>query len=153
MAAIFQTFSNAFSWMKMYEFWLRFHWSLFRINNIPLVLIMAWCRSGNKPLSGPLMVSLLIHTCVTQPQWVKSIKHEAKPQINLMFIIWCYFFLHIYITWSIVLFIQFNLEFDILFSLPGAETRIFQKNYTNTMSTDALTPHVTRSSAAMVLTM
>ena len=30
MAAIFQTtFSNAFSWMKMYKFRLRFHWSLF----------------------------------------------------------------------------------------------------------------------------
>ena len=30
MAAIFQTtFSNAFSWMKMYRFRLRFHWSLF----------------------------------------------------------------------------------------------------------------------------
>ena len=30
MAAIFQTtFSNAFSWMKMYEFRLRFHWILF----------------------------------------------------------------------------------------------------------------------------
>ena len=26
---IFQTFLNAFSWMKTYEFWLRFHWSLF----------------------------------------------------------------------------------------------------------------------------
>ena len=30
MAAIFQTtFSNAFTWMKMCEFQLRFHWSLF----------------------------------------------------------------------------------------------------------------------------
>ena len=30
MAAIFQrTFSNVFSWMKMYEFRLRFHWYLF----------------------------------------------------------------------------------------------------------------------------
>ena len=30
MAAIFQTtFSNAFSWMKMYEFRLRFHWNFF----------------------------------------------------------------------------------------------------------------------------
>ena len=29
-AAIFQkTFSNAFSWTKMYKFWLRLHWSLF----------------------------------------------------------------------------------------------------------------------------
>ena len=23
------TFSNTFSWMKMFEFWLKFHWSLF----------------------------------------------------------------------------------------------------------------------------
>ena len=30
MVAIFQTtFSNAFSWMKMFKFRLRFHWSLF----------------------------------------------------------------------------------------------------------------------------
>ena len=30
MAAIFQTtFSNWFSWMKMYELWLKYHWSLF----------------------------------------------------------------------------------------------------------------------------
>ena len=30
MAAIFQTaFSNAFSWMKIYKFWLRFHWNFF----------------------------------------------------------------------------------------------------------------------------
>ena len=32
MAAISQTiFSNAFSWMKIYEFRLRFHWSLFLV--------------------------------------------------------------------------------------------------------------------------
>ena len=43
------------------------------INNI-LVLgqIMAWCRLGNKPLSEPMMVSLLMHICVTQPQWLKT---------------------------------------------------------------------------------
>ena len=30
MADIFQTtFINGFSWMKLYEFWLKFHWSLF----------------------------------------------------------------------------------------------------------------------------
>ena len=30
MDGIFQTaFSNAFPWMKMYEFWLRFHWIMF----------------------------------------------------------------------------------------------------------------------------
>ena len=44
------------------------------INNIPvLVLIMAWCRSGDKPLSEPMMVSLPTHICVTRPQWVKPV--------------------------------------------------------------------------------
>ena len=43
-----------------------------RINNLPaLVQITAWCRPGDKPLSEPMMVSLLTHICVTRPQWVK----------------------------------------------------------------------------------
>ena len=43
------------------------------INNIlALVLIMAWRRPGNKPLSEPMMVSLPRHICVTRPQWVNS---------------------------------------------------------------------------------
>ena len=42
------------------------------INNIPaLVQIMAWRRPGDKPLSGPMMVRLPTHICVTQPQWDK----------------------------------------------------------------------------------
>ena len=42
-----------------------------RINNIPaLVQIMAWRRSGGKPLSEPMVVSLLTHICITRPQWV-----------------------------------------------------------------------------------
>ena len=42
-----------------------------RINNIPaLVQIMAWRRPGDKPLSEPMMVSLLTHICITRPQWV-----------------------------------------------------------------------------------
>ena len=43
------------------------------INNNPaLVQIMAWRRSGDEPLSEPVMVSLLTHICVTRPQWVNS---------------------------------------------------------------------------------
>ena len=43
MDAIFQTtFSNAFLWMKMYEFRLRFHWSLFL--RFQLTLIQHWFR-------------------------------------------------------------------------------------------------------------
>ena len=43
MAAIFQTtFSNAFSWMKMHEFRLRFHWSLFL--RLELTIFQHWSR-------------------------------------------------------------------------------------------------------------
>ena len=53
------------------------------INNIPaLVQIMAWRRPGDKPLSEPMMVSLLTHICVTRPQWVKALL-DALPK-------WCY---------------------------------------------------------------
>ena len=42
------------------------------IINIPaLVQIMAWRWPGDKPLSEPMLVSLLTHICVTRPQWVK----------------------------------------------------------------------------------
>ena len=36
-----------------------------------MVQIMVWRRPGDKPLSGPMMVRLPTHTCVTRPQWVK----------------------------------------------------------------------------------
>ena len=45
----------------------------FPINNIPgLVQIMAWRRSGDKPLSEPMMDSLLTHICVARPHWVNN---------------------------------------------------------------------------------
>ena len=56
------------------------------INNIPaLVQIMAWRRSGDKPLSEPRMVRLPIHICVTRPQWVNVItkENEKSLQTNL----------------------------------------------------------------------
>ena len=54
------------------------------INNIlALVLIMAWRRPGDKPLSEPMIVSLLTHICVARPQWVKSnIDHEDRSDID-----------------------------------------------------------------------
>ena len=54
------------------------------INNIPsLVQIMAWRRPGDKPLSEPVMVSLLTHKCVTRPQWVKSVLYTLG--------VWCWY--------------------------------------------------------------
>ena len=62
------------------------------INNIPaLVQIMAWCRSGDKPLSEPMKARLPTHT---RPQWVKyrtmyvlvwwtvSVLNETAREIN-----------------------------------------------------------------------
>ena len=47
------------------------------INNIPaLVPIMTWRRPGDKPLSKPMMVSLLTHICATRRQWVKYINYH-----------------------------------------------------------------------------
>ena len=49
------------------------------INNIPaLVRKMAWRRPGDKPLSEPMMVSLLAHICVTRPQWVKTLRPKQN---------------------------------------------------------------------------
>ena len=48
------------------------------INNNPaLVQIMAWRRSGDKPLSEPIMVSLLTHICITRPQWVNGVVQDC----------------------------------------------------------------------------
>ena len=80
MDAIFQTtFWSAFSWMKMFEFRLRFHWSLFL--RVQLTTFDHWLRY--KPFSEPMMVSLLTHICVTRPQWVKSYLSRAllRPDI------------------------------------------------------------------------
>ena len=41
-----------------------------------LVQIMAWRRLGDKPLSEPMMISLLTHICVARPQWVNLRVHK-----------------------------------------------------------------------------
>ena len=73
------------------------------INNIPaLVLIMAWRRPGDKPLSEPMMVRLLTHICVTRPQWVKKSGlqtsqdkfHLAQNTLGTLYLVslwYCYF--------------------------------------------------------------
>ena len=64
------------------------------INNIPaLFQIMAWRRSGDKPLSGPMMVRLPTHICVTRPQWVKvnSCQYRNFDCVLLLFhTVWFY---------------------------------------------------------------
>ena len=69
MAPIFQmTFSIAFSWMKIYEFWLRFHWSFFF--RLKLTIIQHWFRKW-------LGTSQVTSHCLSQ---------------------WWLFYLHIYVS-------------------------------------------------------
>ena len=64
------TFSNAFSWMKMHTF----RFSLFL--RFELTIFQHWFRQwlgadqATMPLSEPMMVTLLMHICVTRPQWM-----------------------------------------------------------------------------------
>ena len=55
MAAISQTFSNAFSWMKMCVLLFKFHWSLFL--RVQLIISLYWLMYwlGAKPLPEPVM--------------------------------------------------------------------------------------------------
>ena len=53
------------------------------INNIPaLVQIMVWRWPGPKPLYRPMIVSLLMHIYVTQPQWVNTESGVGKWGVN-----------------------------------------------------------------------
>ena len=80
------TLSNAFSWMKMLEFRFKIllkHVPKGPINNNPaLVQMLGWRRSGDRPLSEPMIVSLLTPICVTRPQWVKVLWIQ-------LFFLWC----------------------------------------------------------------
>ena len=60
------------------------------INNIQaFVQIMAWRRPGDKPLSEPMMVRLLMNICVTRPQWVNRI--FCRPNVcSLTVVVKCF---------------------------------------------------------------
>ena len=55
------------------------------IKNIPaLVQNMVWRQPGDKPLSEPMMVSLLTHICVTRPQLDEStVRRQLKSPQSL----------------------------------------------------------------------
>ena len=86
MDAIFQCiFLNENNWIPI-EISLKFVLKG-PFNNIPaLVQIMAWRRPGDKPLSEPMMVSPLMHICVTQPQWINEDKNI--PMSCIQYNIW-----------------------------------------------------------------
>ena len=57
------------------------------ISNIPaLVQMMPWHHAGDKPLSESMLISLLMHICITRPQWVKCIISRSLTEWNLFLI-------------------------------------------------------------------
>ena len=86
MAAVSQTiFSDAFSscsWMNSFIFWMKLHQSLFlRVgptdNNPALVLIMAWRRICDKPLSEPMLTWFAYaYVALDDYSWGLSICHH-----------------------------------------------------------------------------
>ena len=76
---------------RIYKFRIRLHWNLFPRVTLTIfqywlmVQIMAWRRSGDKPLSEPMMVILPTHICVTRPQWVRS---QFTPTQDLSLSVW-----------------------------------------------------------------
>ena len=54
------------------------------INNVrSLVQIMAWRHPGDKTLSEPMMVWLLMHICVARPQWVDTLRPQQNSCLEM----------------------------------------------------------------------
>ena len=76
MPFIFQTaYSNAFYWIRMYEFQLKFHWSLFL--RVQLTISHHWFRYwlGTDQATSHCLKQwwlVLAHICVTRPHWVNE---------------------------------------------------------------------------------
>ena len=104
------------------------------INNNPaLILIMAWRRSGDKPLSEPMMVSLVTHICVTRPQWVK-VTQLWRQICGGTCREWLHTYMHTYIHTYLLLLISMLWHRQAIFKSKGdklcssAESRIWTRD-------------------------
>ena len=84
MAAIFQTtFWNAFSWMKMLEFRLKFHWSLFL--RVQLTIIQHWFRywlGASQATSHCLKQCWLVYWRIYASPGLNELKQEKNQTKN-----------------------------------------------------------------------
>ena len=84
--SILWTLSNASSWVKMFNFRLKFHCSLFpwvRLKIKPaMVQMMAWRRTGDKPLFEPIMAKFFLRCCVIRPLWVNIKLSKVKKCVT-----------------------------------------------------------------------
>ena len=93
MTAISQTiFSDAFSWMKSFVFWLKFHWGLFLSF---LLAITQHCfrywvgaEKATSHYLNQCWPASLMHICSTRAKWVNCViipqwQHSNKPSDRL----------------------------------------------------------------------
>ena len=80
-ANLHTTFWNGFSWMKMYEFRLTFHWNLFPI--VQLTIFQHGSDNGLAPVRRHVSHylnqwwrSVLTHVFITRPQWANLLIPE-----------------------------------------------------------------------------
>ena len=86
MAAIYQTtFWNAFSWMKIYKFWLRFHWSLFlRVQSTIFQHCFRWWLGAVQATSHYLNQWWLVYWRIYASLGVNELNRRLVPQRILL---------------------------------------------------------------------
>ena len=89
--AILQTtFSNAISWMKMFEFWLKFHWCLFI--KPQLTIFQHWfglwlgAEQATSHYLNQWWPSSTTHICVTRHRWVNWGRHNMAAIFRYIFL-------------------------------------------------------------------
>ena len=102
MAAILQTtYSNAFSWMKMYKFWLRFHWNFFPRVQITIFhhCFRWWLGAGQAPshyLKQWWLVDWRINASLVLNELIRDVQpclgttgyHTFQQRHNLNAMVW-----------------------------------------------------------------
>ena len=86
MATVLRTtFSNVFYWMKIYEFHLRFHWSLFLM--VYSTIFQHWFRywlNANQATSHYLKQWWLDYRCIYASLCVNELKYLAPKKNDLL---------------------------------------------------------------------
>ena len=83
---------NAFSWMKMFQFLLNFHWSLLPVVQLTLfqhwIQIMDWRRTGDMPSSEPVMAQVAdayMRHFASMNQWLIIRDKMAQMQMKQLY--------------------------------------------------------------------
>ena len=116
MAAILQTtFSMAFLWMKMYQFWLKFHWNLFL--RLQLTILHQWFRLwlGADQVTSHYVNQWWLHSqCIYASLSLNELMLNASHNLHFTNCIHIYLYMHIYIYMAVYYIYIISLTFVII---------------------------------------